>query len=144
MHRSQDPPRTGGSMKHVIGLLALAFAITLGVVVGTRMSSDALAVLVGVVAGVAASIPTALLLMAVSSRREAEIHAERDDAPGRGSPPVIVVTPGNASPGQLPYDTSYGYPTSLSRPQRQFRVMGYDDEDEPATEDGAKVVGWHQ
>jgi len=43
----EDAPHEGGGLRQLIVLLALAFVITLGVVVGTRMSSDAIAVLVG-------------------------------------------------------------------------------------------------
>jgi hypothetical protein len=128
----------------VVALLALAFVVTLGVVVGTRMSSDAIAVLVGVIAGVAASIPCALLLMAVTRRpgkRELERYdsqqyedrrqndwrySERMD-PRRGVPPVVIVTPGQAAPQPLPYAPSFIYPPAPAQSQRQFRVMGYEE-----------------
>ena len=71
MRNVVERPR-GGNVRQLVALLALGFIVTLGVVVGTRMSSDAIAVLVGVIAGVAASIPCALLLMAVTRRRETE------------------------------------------------------------------------
>ena len=139
-------------MKQLVALLAVAFMVTLGVVVGTRMSSDAIAVLVGVIAGVAASIPCALLLMAVTRRRESQEDAPYDSAPLYGAqyeaprygsprtvPPVIVVTPGGTSQ-QLPYGSPYGWPYAGQQPdadmqvgqRRQFRVMGYDEEDEAA------------
>jgi hypothetical protein len=128
----------------VVILLAVAFVVALGVMVGTRLSSDAIAVLVGVIAGVAASIPCALLLMAVTRRREDTWEAEPDEPgwgreyePRHAAPPVIVVTPGNAAPQQLPAWASgqanwlplagYGAPTHS---QRQFRVMGYDEDQE--------------
>jgi hypothetical protein len=108
------------------------------------MSSDAIAVLVGVIAGVAASIPCALLLMAVTRRREAEEperyderhdedhrdndrrYSERID-PRRAMPPVIVVAPGNAAPQQLPYAASFPYQAPQPQAQRQFRIMGYEE-----------------
>jgi len=128
----------------VIALLALGFVVTLGVVVGTRMSSDAIAVLVGVIAGVAASIPCALLLMAVTRRpekRELERYdsqqyddrrhndwrySERMD-PRRAAPPIVIVTPGQAMSQQLPYVTPFSYPPAPSQSQRHFRVMGYEE-----------------
>jgi hypothetical protein len=128
-----------------VGLLAAAFMVTLGVVVGTRLSSDAIAVLVGVIAGVAASIPCALLLMAVTRRREPEREESyAEECPGpyravdRPAPPVIVVAPGNATPQQfLPWASGQAYGASpygaLAPTQRQFRIMGYDG-DEPAEE----------
>jgi hypothetical protein len=125
-------------LKRIGALVAVAFAITLAIVVGTRLSSDAIAVLVGVVAGVAASIPTALLLIVVTRRRD----EEDDDEPHyaehrRDGPPVIVVAPG-AAPQALPQYVG-SYPTQLAPPagRRRFRVMGYDgDELEPLEAEG--------
>jgi len=146
--------REGRGMRQLIALLALGFVVTLGVVVGTRMSSDAIAVLVGVIAGVAASIPCALLLMVVTRRREREEDASYEDARYdkgryRQAPPVIVVTPGGASPQQLPYGLGYGYPApygevqpGLSAGRRQFRVMGYDEEEEQTVE--GEAGSWYQ
>ena len=90
MRRRIGPPREV-NLRPLVALLAFAFMVSLAVVIGTRMSSDALGVLVGVVAGVAASIPTALLLVAVTRRRE-ERYAQRYDESRAHSPPVIVVT----------------------------------------------------
>ena len=134
----------GGSVRQLVILLALGFIVTLGVVVGTRMSSDAIAVLVGVIAGVAASIPCALLLMAVTRQREPQApprygeqqyvdrryndwrYSERMEAHG-GGPPVVIVTPGNALPQQVPYAASFPYQVMQPQSQRQFRVMGYEE-----------------
>jgi hypothetical protein len=116
--------------------------ITLGIVVGTRMSSDAIAVLVGVVAGVAASIPTALLLMAVTRQREEE-YWEPYEEPYRASPPVIVVTPGGTTQPVPGYPAPYSYQGPPPGSGRQFRVMGYDDEDEQVVESEAEVVPWY-
>jgi hypothetical protein len=131
-----DERRRGRGMRQLIALLALAFVVTLGVVVGTRMSSDAIAVLVGVIAGVAASIPCALLLVVVTRRREGEeeddLYEEPRYEPSRAVPPVIVVTPGAQQP-QWPYGALYGNPPQLEGGRggrRQFRVMGYDEEEE--------------
>jgi hypothetical protein len=143
----------------VVILLAVAFVVTLGVVVGTRMSSDAIAVLVGVIAGVAASIPCALLLLAVTRRQEtrapdpystrAPASRQRGAAfesgvyPRQSMPPVIVVTPGSAGPQQIaPWSTApgpadaanlMGYNSEPPRGQRQFRVMGYEEAEEQDT-----------
>ena len=150
-----DAPQRGNGMKQLIILLTVAFMVTLGVVVGMRLSSDAIAVLVGVIAGVAASIPCALLLMAVTRRRETE-HGRylehqgynepyRDEPyhddprrydPRRAMPPVIVVTPGQAAPQQLgPWASGQDHWNAWEeggapRSQRQFRVMGYDESED--------------
>jgi hypothetical protein len=141
MRRDQARPAVG-SLTQLIALLAVAFMVTLGVVIGTRMSSDAIAVLVGVIAGVAASIPCALLLMAVTRRRESEFVEEREPVRQAG-PPVIVVTPG-ASPQQqqLPQYAPYGLPAERPQNRRQFRVMGYEDDDAEAVEGSAQTVSW--
>ena len=152
-----EPERESRGTKQLIALLALAFVVTLGVVVGTRMSSDAIAVLVGVIAGVAASIPCALLLMAVTRRRERD-EAPYDDMPYaapsyphyRQPPPVIVVTPG-AAQQQVPYGAPYGAPDAgpygmQSNRRRQFRVMGYEEEDDmvPTVEGEIQDASWRQ
>jgi hypothetical protein len=148
-----DPGREGRGIRQLVTLLAVAFVVTLGVVVGTRMSSDAIAVLVGVIAGVAASIPCALLLMAVTRRQEPQEDspyegARYDDPRYRQAPPVIVVTPG-AAPQQLPYGAPpYGAPFGLPElgagqgGRRQFRVMGYDEEEEQPAE--GETGAWYQ
>jgi hypothetical protein len=142
-----DVTRAGNGIRQLIVLITVAFMVTLGVVVGTRLSSDAIAVLVGVIAGVAASIPCALLLMAVTRRRgldrdrgyddelEPTVDRERHPAPQPAVPPVIVVTPGNSAQQQLPpwlaqAQLSAWDDGAPSRSQRQFRVMGYDESDE--------------
>ena len=129
-------------MKQLIILLALAFLIMVGVVIGTRMSSDALAVLVGVIAGVAASIPCALLLLVVTRRQEPEAE-EPYEEPRRAPalPPVIVVTPGASQP-QFPYPAPYAYGGQPPGQQRQFRVMGYEDEEEQPIEGEVERVDW--
>jgi len=149
-------------MRQLIGLLTLAFIVTLGVVVATRMSSDAIAVLLGVIAGVAASIPCALLLMAVTRRQEPEGrepegpephgHAQYGQYGQHAPPPVIIVAPGNAAPQQLPFPASYPYQSPVQRGQRQFRVMGYEDEGEQPVDDPvvsqktgqAETASWYQ
>jgi hypothetical protein len=147
-----DEGRQGRGLRQIIVLLALAFVVTLGVVVGTRMSSDAIAVLVGVIAGVAASIPCALLLVVVTQRREREeeddLYEEPRYEPSRAAPPVIVVTPSGVPPQQLPY--GYGAPymgaNVHSGQRRQFRVMGYEEDDDasPVVEGEVQAASWRQ
>lgn len=110
-------------------LVALVFAIALAIVVGKRMSADAMAVVVGVVCGVAASVPTSvLLLLATTGRehpRETDLgHAHR----GKQYPPVVVIQGGSQqalSPGsQLGY-----WPLTQAGPtaEREFHVVGGED-----------------
>ncbi len=108
-------------MKKVVTVALIAFAVTLAVIIGKRMSSDAMAVVIGVACGVLASIPTSLLIVAVSGRRgEREVVQHR-----RGDyPPVVIVNPGNSQPRYL----QPPFPAPMMQPQeRQFRVIGDED-----------------
>jgi hypothetical protein len=113
-----------------LGLVALAFAVTLAVIVGNRLSDEALAVLAGAVCGVGAAIPTSLLILAIARRRDKpamdwdgarqpHLYPQQQGA----YPPVIVVAPPNTQ--QQPFNWNGGYPSSLAPPtQRQFTVVG--------------------
>ena len=106
-------------MKKVAIVSLIAFAVTLAVIIGQRMSTDAMAVVVGVACGVLASIPTSLLILAVSNRRgEREVRQRRD------YPPVVIVNPGNNQPRYLqpPFPTP-----PMQAQERQFRVIGDED-----------------
>jgi len=114
-------------MRKALIATVLSFAVTLAVVVGNRMSTEAMAVVVGVVCGVAAAIPMSLLILAVSTRRDryrSDWQASGHPATRSGGyPPVIVIQGGNplGNPMQPPYLGS----TVESRP-RQFHVVGED------------------
>jgi hypothetical protein len=101
------------------GIVAVAFAVTLAVIVGTRLSDESLAVLAGAVCGVGAAIPTSLLIIIVARRndRNGSAHPQGRDQ----YPPVVVITPPGTQP-QLP-----AHPLELrSQPpqQRTFTVVG--------------------
>ena len=127
-------------MRRVIGLTVLVAAVALAVVIGQRMSTDAMAVAVGVVFGVAASIPTSLLVVAATrGRRDEGYHLRRDELrPPPPAPQIYVVNPGS-QPGQgaVPW---LGTPDNNSlyaagQPPRRFKVVGEDDRwlEDPAT-----------
>jgi hypothetical protein len=143
-YTTYEPVDSQINVKRVATLLALAFVIALAVVVGTRLSSDAIAVLVGVVAGVAASIPTALILIVVTRRDDADEEEAYYDERRRESPPVIVVAPGSA-PQVLPQyvgGSQAQLPEGASR--RRFRVMGYDDEELEAADAMQEGERWYE
>jgi len=109
-------------MKKVATVAIIAFAVTLAVIIGQRMSTDAMAVVIGVACGVLASIPTSLLILAVSGKRgEREVRQQQRDYP-----PVVIVNPGNNQPRYLqpPFQAP-----PIQGQERQFRVIG--DEDAP-------------
>jgi hypothetical protein len=114
-------------VKTLFGVMMVVFALALAIVVGTRLPVDAMAVMVGVVCGVLASIPTSLLIVAVSGRRES--RPEPMPQP-QAYPPVVVV---NAPPGATngtPTWPGLGWPAAPppSAP-RQFRIIGQDSDD---------------
>jgi hypothetical protein len=120
---------SGPTVRHLGILLALVFAITLAIVVGKRMSAEAMAVVVGVVCGVAASIPTSVLLLLAVSKRDRQPQDDRDQASTQRNYPPVVVVQGGGQPG-LTAGSGAGYwPPALSAPpaRRDFHVVGGDD-----------------
>jgi len=120
-------------MKRTVGFVGAAFAVALAVVVGNRMSADAMAVVVGVACGVLASVPTSLLLIwALGRRGRAASEGERSGYMGGGNqyPPIVVVNPGSGHSvsgyGSLP-----SLPPGQSLPPpggpRSFRVVGEEE-----------------
>ncbi len=108
-------------VKMFAGLAVAAFAVTLALVIGNRLSDEALAVLAGAVCGVGAAIPTSLLIVAVSRRRDEQ--RVQPPVPSQGVyPPVIVVTPPGAQ--QRPHDWNMLPPSFTAPVQRQFTVVG--------------------
>lgn len=110
---------TRNRLKVFAGLIVMTFAVTLALVIGSRLSDEALAVLAGAVCGVGAAIPTSLLVIAVSRRREERVQPSVQHGV---YPPVVVVAPPG---GQQRHDDWGAFSPSLNRPiQRQFTVVG--------------------
>lgn len=115
--------------------LGLVFAVSLAVVIGQRLSDEAMAVVVGVVAGVAASIPTSLIVVWFASRSLVTARPAPTAPPPE--PRVVVMTPppqaAYANPAgfgmPMPAGTMYAPAQALLVP-RQFNVIG-----------GAEVMG---
>ena len=127
-------------MRRVIGVAIVAGCVTLAVMIGQRMSTDAMAVVIGVVFGVAASIPTSLLVVAATrGRREEPRRPGPDPRPAVTAPPQIyVVTPPMHHPNQTaaPWFGYGGIVPQLLPPQgdflsaessRRFKVVGEDE-----------------
>jgi hypothetical protein len=123
-------------MKKVILPAMLGFGVTLALIIGQRMSTDAMAVVIGVAVGVAASVPTSLLLVALLRRERSAYRIEPPSQPSAypqlQQPNIIVLNPADllAKSGldNRPY-------TALPPPEyaadgglRRLRVVG-DDED---------------
>jgi len=90
-------------MKHLLIALLGACVIALAVVIGDRMSADAMAVVVGVVCGIGASIPTSLLMLFLLSRRQEAEPPEQAPAQTVQMPHItitggqtLILTPGES------------------------------------------------
>ncbi len=123
-------PNNGGKnlgerLRIMVGISMVAFAVTMAVLLGQRLSDQALAVLAGTVCGVGASIPTSVLIIWVTRRRE---ERRQPAYPTNGTyPPVVIVqqpaAPGLPQPRTAEFTGPYPYATS---PQREFSVVGGD------------------
>jgi hypothetical protein len=123
-----DLEGAGVTAKRIFVALGLIFVVALAVVVGKRMSAEAMAVVVGVVCGVAAGIPTSVLLLAAVTRRDRQRLEELGHQARAASYPPVVVIQGGA-PQALPAGMQTGYWPSTPvgpAPQRQFHVVGSD------------------
>jgi hypothetical protein len=133
-------------VKLILLLGVLAFAITLAIIIGQRLSTEAMAVLMGVVAGVAASIPTSLIVVWIAMQTMVKPqYTARPEPRGEAhsEPPRVVVVqqpapgsapaPAYAQPnwGVAPYPLM---PAVAPRPPRKFTVIGgVAESEEPVT-----------
>jgi hypothetical protein len=115
-------------MKKAVVVGLIAFVGTLAVVIGQRMSTDAMAVVVGIVCGVAASVPTSLLIIFVTGRRWREMRDGESGQQRPPYPPVVVVNPGHTSGGANPYSGAYLPPPAPPAAARRFRMVGEDED----------------
>jgi len=104
---------------------AIAFAVTLAVIIGVRLENAALTAVVGMVCGVGSSISTSLLIVALLNRRN-ERREDKTQQVMRQSPPVVVVTP-QVLPSTRPLGTWPEEYTLPSPAQRQFSIIGEED-----------------
>ena len=126
-------------MKRVIVPVMLGFGVTLALVIGQRMTTDAMAVVLGVAVGVAASVPTSILLVALVRRAQRESGGRLEPAaaqaayalPPQPQPNIIVLNPGDML-GQRNGQSAYlpQPPVELLQDAglRRLRVVGDEDE----------------
>jgi hypothetical protein len=121
-------------VRALLFLVVLAFSVTLAVVVGLRLSDQAMAVVVGVVAGVAASIPTSLIVVWFATRQIAAETGRRDrDLPRAREPelPRIVVVPPQPPVASPYHDAAYRPappPPAINHGRRSFTIIGGDED----------------
>lgn len=108
-------------MKKFLFVVGVAFTVTVAVVVGVRMSADAMAVVVGIVCGMLASVPTSAILVWTLRVRDKQLEAQLGPARQYGQyPPVVVIN------GQQPHGSTSPQPALLNggNGQRNFKVIG--------------------
>jgi len=113
-------------MQKFLLIIGVAFSISLAVVIGTRMSPDAMAVVVGIVCGVLASIPTSTLLIWVLRQRDKQMESQIGQARQFGQFPPVVVVNGQGTNG----NGAYAPPLpvgSTSSGSRNFKVIGQEN-----------------
>ncbi len=111
-------------MRKFLFVAGIAFSITLAVVVGTRMSPDAMAVIIGIICGMLASIPTSVILVWVLRQREKQIEAQLGQTTSGHYPPIVVVN-GQGIDGTGRSYIPPGLATHTTPPgARQFKVIG--------------------
>jgi len=85
---------------------AITFAVTLAVLIGNRLSTQAMAVLAGAVCGVGAAIPTSLLIIAVTQRLTAQAGGRQPNPTPTPHPqftqPVVFALPQPQPPTPTP------------------------------------------
>jgi hypothetical protein len=124
-------------MRNGIVIIGICFAVTLALVVGNRLSNEAMAVVVGALCGISASIPVSVGLVIAASRNwgrdehrdEPSTRPHLDPYPYRQpQPPVIVISPPaqNISPYQYPGSPYYIPPSTddAAYNGREFKIIG--------------------
>jgi hypothetical protein len=112
-------------MRNFLIAVVVIFCVTLAVVIGNRMSTEAMAVVIGVVCGVAASIPVSILILLAT-----RVGRGSDQAMPQGhgaAPPVVVIQGGQplqAGQGYAPYYLPAVMNSLGGGQQREFTVVG--------------------
>ena len=134
-------------MNKAVLLGAVAFAITMAILIGQRLSDQAMAVIVGSVVGVAASVPMAGVILWLTLRQREGVHPTptylRPEYTHRDETPRMIVIqpqPTYAQPaGQYQPQAALpqiAAPTmNYMRPMRDFKIVGqeeFEDEDRNA------------
>lgn len=104
----------------VVGLVLTAIIATIAV----RMTSDAIAVIVGIILGMVATLPTSLILLYLLRQQHAQQVDLRQQQNTSHHPPVVVVnTPaGHAGYGIASANPQSYLPSAIG--ERSFKVVG--------------------
>ena len=86
-------------MKRTLLILWAVVLISLIVVVSTKLSNDAIAVIIGVGLGVLASVPTSLLIAFVLTRQNRQVPQPPPGLTNNQAQPPVVIVNGGQQPG---------------------------------------------
>lgn len=121
-------------MRNGILLVGLAFAVALAIIIGNRLSAEAMAVVVGAVCGISATIPVSIGLVIAAShhwgQRDAPREIEYDYGTQRyaAQQPMIIFAPPQAPPASYGLSPQQYYlPPSfdnLAASPREFKIVG--------------------
>ncbi len=118
-------------MKKMLAIGFIVMAATMTAVVGYRLSTDALSIIVGAILGMMAILPTIALGAFVLKKNQES--APQQQPPPPQQPPVVVVS-GGMMPSQYfqPQQQQSPQPANMlprpsQRPPRKFHLMGYED-----------------
>jgi len=128
MNESNSTPNKDW-IRNALLLVALVFAVTLAIIVGNRLSNEAMAVLVGALCGISATMPVSLALMVAINKNWGRAETRRDEyEPRPAQPPVFVIAPpAQAAPWQTSYPMDQVYlPPHAPTPgaPREFKIVG--------------------
>ncbi len=109
-------------------LVALVFAVTMAIMIGNRLSNEAMAVLVGALCGISATLPVSLALLVAINKNWGRPQPHREEyEPRPPQPPVFVIAPPQAPPWQPNYPLDQVYlPPNAPTPgaPREFKIVG--------------------
>ncbi len=115
-------------MRKLLVLPVIAFGVALAVVVENRLSSEAMAVVVGAICGISASIPISIALIIASSQNWGRAQPPQGGTPQPPQVHVIVVQPPaqTLGPAQFAAGQTRLLPPGASDPNapRNFKMIG--------------------
>lgn len=115
-------------MKKFLFVVGVVFAVSLAIVMGTRMSPDATAVVIGIICGVLASVPTSAMLVWMMRQRDRQLETQFGQMRQYGQYPPVVVVNGQGTNG---YSNGYSMPSLAPGPApvggRNFKVIGQEN-----------------
>ncbi|MBS1253556.1 MAG: hypothetical protein MAG451_02605 [Anaerolineales bacterium] len=119
-------------MRGVLQLGIVVFAIALGVVTGNRLSSEAMAVVVGVVCGVLASIPMSVMILVLTRRLSKPARSDKSTLPAQHRPsyPPVVVVQSDGGGQRSQFGPAWDAPAAAENQpwRRSFTVVGEEDD----------------